>query len=372
MGKAKLAVGALGALVFLAGCGGEKTPEKALTAVRTQAVQQYSAGGPLRYSANIVPNSQVDLTFQSSGYIASILQVKGADGRTRDVDAGDFARKGTELARVREDDYLARVNQAKGQLLAAQASAEKAKQDFERASALYESQSLTKSDYDAAKAQLDGTSAQVEAAQAQLRLAEISLGYCRLKAPIDGWVLKRGIEVGSLVGAATLGFSLVDTHLVKAVFGVPDVNVNSIRLGRSLTITTDAPPGEFAGKVTSISPQADPKSRLFDVEVTIPNPKNLLKAGIVASLSLGEARTPKPTLVVPLSAVVRMEQNASGYTVFVVEEREGKNIAHARPVVLGEAYGNQIGIDQGLAAGERVIVVGASLVHDGEQVRVIP
>ena len=63
-----------------------------------------------------------------------------------------------------------------------------------------------------------------------------------------------GVDVGSLVGPTTSGFSIADTRSVKAVFGMPDVSVGQVRIGEQLAITTDAFPEEFKGRVTTISP----------------------------------------------------------------------------------------------------------------------
>ena len=180
-------------------------------------------GNGAKYSASIVPYAQVTLAFQSSGYVDSIRQVKSPSGGMRNIDQGDWVPKGTVLAVVRQQDYLDKVQQAKAQLARAQAEHEKAKLSFDRVSALYASQSATKPDYDSAKAQLDSTTASVSGAQAQISEANVALAYCSLRAPFDGWLVKRNVDLGSLVGPATNGFTLADTQSVKAVFGVPDI-----------------------------------------------------------------------------------------------------------------------------------------------------
>jgi len=370
--KIRVAVGLLACVITFPGCGREKPAQKPLTPVRVSAVETYEADPGVRYSANIVSYTQVDLAFKSGGYIQTILQLRGADGRMRNVQGGDRVTKGTVLAQVRQDEYREQVNAAQAQFAKAQAAAEKARLDFERASSLFSTQSMTKPEYDGAKARFDEVRADVKGAEASLAQAQTALNDCALKAPMDAWVLKRSVEVGGLVGAASTGFSLADTSLVKATFGVPDLAMKSVKLGDMQTITTEAVPGEFRGRVTAISPSADPKSRVFSVEVTIPNPRNQLKAGMIVSLALDKGRLPRPVSVVPLSAVVRPREGPDGYAVFLVEERDGKVVARARDVELGDAYGNMIGVTKGVAPGERVIVTGATLVRDGEQVRLIP
>ena len=240
----------------------------------------------LRYSAGIVPNSQVDLAFKSGGYVENILQVRGADGRMRNIQEGDWVARGTVLARVRESDYVANVNVAKAQLAQAQAALEQARLDFERTDALFCTDSVTTPQYDAAKARLDSTTAGVNSAASGLTQAETALNDCALRAPLDAWVIKRSVEVGSLVGPAVLGFSLAETRLVKAVFGVPDLVVGSLKLGEPQAITTAAATGQFNGRITAIAPAADPRTRTFSIEVTVPNSGNVLRPGMVATLVL--------------------------------------------------------------------------------------
>jgi multidrug efflux system membrane fusion protein len=329
-------------------------------------------GGGVRYSANIDPYSQVDLAFKSGGYIAQIRQVRGADGRMRSVGEGDWVTKGTVLALVRRDDYEHQLAQAKAQLSRAQALREQAKLAYDRTSILFASESVTKPEYDSAKAQNDSTAASVRDAEAALAQAETALNDCSLRAPFDAWVVKRSVDIGSLVGSATVGFSLADTRLVKAVFGVPDTAIGRLKLGDRQTITTDAIPEEFAGRVTAISPAADPKSRVYSIDVTIPNPKNQLRAGMIASLTLDATEPAHESLAVPLDAVVRDPAQPNSFAVLVAEGTGDSAIARLRTVELGDAYGNMITVLKGVTPGERVLTTGATYVKSGEKVHIIP
>ena len=362
----------LGTLLLASGCRHEAATQQVITPVEVTAVHVYSGSEGVAYSANIVPYSQVVLSFKSGGYIESILQIKGADGRMRNVQNGDWVEQGALLARVRTADYENQLAAAKAQLAQAQAALEDARLNYGRAKALYASQSLIKPDFDAAQAKLDSSQAAVAGTKAQIAEAQLSLDDCSLRAPTSGWVLSRNVEVGSLVGPSVSGFTLADLHLVKAVFGVPDTAIKSVRLGAGQTLTTESVPGEFLGHITAISPAADPKSRVFSVEVTIPNPHLELRAGMIASISMGGPKLAVPVPVIPLSAVVRSTRDPGKFAAFVVEDQEGKSVARSRDIQLGETYGNQIGVTQGLNVGERVISVGATIAVDGEQVHVMP
>ena len=357
-------------LITQTGCSQAASEPRPLTPVRVAEVQAISTGAETRYSANIVPNAQVDLAFKSGGYVDSIRQVRGADGHMRTLDTGDWVSRGAVLAIVRQKDSDQR-EQARAQLARAQADHEQAKLNFDRTSKLYASQSATKPDYDAAKAQDDSAIAALNNAQAILAEAQTALADATLRAPFDGWITKRNIEVGALVGPSVSGFTLVDTHSVRVVFGVPDNAMGRIKLGQQQSITTDVFPQAFAGRVTAISPSADPKSRVYSVEVTVPNPRNQLKAGMIASLAVGGKVLPSSVLAVPLSALIRDPQKPEAFAVLLTEGTGDPATVRARGVELGDSYGNMIEVVHGLRAGERVVTSGSTLVKSGEQVRII-
>ena len=357
---------------FSSGCQSQTRPAEApLTPVTVATVEEYTGSEPVNYSASLVPYTQLPVSFKSAGYVTSILQRTGSDGRQRNLQQGDYVQKDTVLATVRQEDYRHAVDQYAGQLEQAKAAALKSKQDFDRASALYNANALTQPDYDAAKAQYDSAQGTLMTAQAVLSQAQQALSDCELRAPIDGTILNRNVELGTLVSAGTPGFTLGDIHLLKAVFGVPDTALDRITLGKKQGIVTETYAQEFMGQITAISPQADQKSRTFQVEITIPNPKELLKSGMVASLDLGQTRLQRPVLVVPLAAIVSVSERSRDFSVFVVNQEGGKDVARRRTVQTGGAYGNRVSVT-GVSLGERVIANGATLVVDGQAVRVIP
>jgi len=370
-GSRAIAIFLLAIVGFACGCKREPVAEQVLTPVQVTPVGAYSGSAGVAYSANIIPYSQVVLSFKSGGYVESILQVKGADGRLRNVQTGDWVEHGAVLAQVRTTDYRNQLDAAKAQLAQAQAGLDNAQLNYDRAKALYASKSLIKPDFDAAQAKLDSSAAMVASAKAQIAQAELSLEDCSVRAPLSAWLLSRSVEVGSLVGPSSAGFTLADLHLVKAVFGVPDTAIKGVKLGASQNLTTESAPGEFLGHITAISPAADPKSRVFSVEVTIPNPGLVLRAGMIATIKMGGFKLATPVPVIPLSAVVRSIHDPGRFAAFVVEGQDGKSVARSRDIQLGETYGNQIAVTQGLNLGERVISVGATIARDGEQVQVM-
>src|SRR5439155_1445366 len=144
--------------------------------------------------------------------------------------------------------------------------------------------------------------------------------------------IKRLIEVGALVRPGAPAFTLAETAYVRAVFGVPDGGLAGIRLGSPVTVTSDARPGvRLRGQVTAISPSADPKSRVFQVEVTIPNPHRRLDVGFIVTAAFAGGSVGQAKTVVPMQAIIGRTDTTSGYAVYVVESEGGKAAVRLRP-----------------------------------------
>jgi RND family efflux transporter MFP subunit len=426
--KAWVVGGTLFPLVLVMACQ-SKQVQKPPVPVKVAIVELHVADRGARYSATIIPRTQVELAFKVDGYIEALQRVRGVDGQMRDIQEGDPIVAGAVLARVRQSDYQVKVKEAesqasearsaidsskaqyqealsaiessKAQLADAEAAYEKSKLDFDRAQNLLASQSLTKANYDAAKAQLEQATAKVAAARSQVRMIQaradsaksqievikarstgaqavvrektIPLQDTALRAPLNGFVLQRSVERGTLVSPGRTGFVVADTSSVKAAFGVADIAVPEMKLGSRLSVETETLPGiGFEGQITSVFPAADPKSRVFNVEVTIPNPKGLLRPGMIVSLRVGRSEAAQAQPVVPLNAIVKSPTDANSYAIFVMTEQGGRQIVKVRNAKLGETYGNTIAVTDGVKEGDRVITTGVTLVRDGDVVKVIP
>jgi len=355
----------------LGGCNHEsQIPSQLPKTVRLATVAAAAmTGETLRYSASILPYAQVDLMFRSSGYVTNVRQVRGADGRTRDIGTGDYAEQDLTLAHIRREDLQNQVAQAQAQLDQAVAQHSKADQDFERARALYSTQSLTKPDYDQSQEAFNATQAALDNAKAALLQAKLLLGDADLKAPFSGYILSRNIDLGTLVSPSTNAFTIADIGRVKVSFGAPDYVLSRVHLGQELTIQTENDGAPVKGRVTSISPSADARNRIFAVEVTVSNRDRHLKPGMIASISLGEV--PHPTISIPLSAIVPFASEPDHFAVMVAQERAGTLVAKLRKVQLGATHDNSV-VVEGVQPGERVVSVGAQLLGDGDPIQVIP
>lgn len=359
------------AMISAVGCGGDDY-RKLVTPVRVETVREAPNNDGLRYTATVNPYSQVNIDFKVDGYVREILQVEGADGNPRDVQEGDFVTTGLPLALVDPTEYLAKVVEAKSRLAEARALLQQDTEQYKRAEILYSQKSMTGPEYDRAVKEYKSSSARVEGAEANLVEAEQNLSYTTLRPLSDGVLLKRNIEVGALVRPGTEGFVLADVSSVKVLFSVPDTVLGDVKLGDVMEVTTQSLEDKiFTGRVTSIAPSASSRTRVFNVEITIPNDEGLLRPGMIASLSVKTAGSDQESYYVPLGSVVRSANSGEGYAVFTVGESGGKTTARLKDVVLGNIYGSRIAVLEGLQSGDRVVTMGAQLIRDGQEVSVI-
>jgi len=386
------------AVLILAGCGKESTPTPDPIPVKAETVASQEVRPTWRYSGEIRPDKQVQLAFKEPGYVDALHQLRGADGRLRDVQVGDEIPAGTVLAHLRRSDYEASLNTAVGQqqsiegaLDAAKAELDqtradqtKADLDFQRAEALYAAKAMTRPDYDAAVAHHDAATASVQAAmrqiearrgqlheaEAQIVSARINLGDTNLVAPMPGVIVEKDVERGTLVAAGTRAFTVDDTRVVKVAFGVPDSMLADFRMGSPLPVQVDAIRATLTGHITQIAASANRESRVFNIEVTLPNGNRCLKEGMIASVRIEQAN-PQTVPVVPLTALMTAESGSNSYSVFAVRERDGKQFAELKSVRVGQTIGNSVVIEEGLIPGERIIANRTNQLNDGSAVRVI-
>jgi RND family efflux transporter MFP subunit len=369
-----LAITQLVVAVAAFGCGHKEAAAPVSIPVTVQAVgvANGSAGGA--YSANIIADTQVDVAFKVNGYVQSILQVKGADGKPRNVQAGDNVTAGAVLAVVKDDTYRNTLAKAQSDWQNSRASLSKAKADFGRYTHLLEQNVASRADYDTAKQQYESAQASVGSAQASVQQAQVDLDDCKLKSPMSALVLDRKIEVGTLVSPNTVGFQIGDTGKVKVVFGVPGSIVGALKPGTELAVTTDGFPGQtFKGAISKVAAVADPNTRVFDIEATIPNSDGRLRVGMVAALHLPVAAQARSVLVVPTRAIVRPPDDPKGYAVYVAQKNaDGTTVAELKKIEIGPVLGDQVSVESGLDAGAQVIVRGADIVSDGATINVVP
>lgn len=279
---------------------------------------------------------------------ASTAQVEQARQAIRGIEAKE------QQAQAVIRQATAKVAEAKGQVLAADAAIERLGQSRNAAAAaVNEAHGLVRQ-----------ANAGLKASSAQQETARLALQDSSLTCPINGTVIARKIEIGALVGPGTPGYIVADTRKVKVTFGVPDADHSLYTLGVVVPFTVDSLGQPFTGVVTSVASSADAATRLFEIELTVDNPKNLLKQGMVAAVT-PRAKRSAPAMTVPFTALIG--DDTKGQAVFVVIGGKLKKT----PVTLGRILGDQVEVLSGLAGGDVVVSEGAGMLTNGDEVEVL-
>jgi membrane fusion protein (multidrug efflux system) len=171
--------------------------------------------------------------------------------------------------------------------------------------------------------------------------------------------------------ASAPAFTLGDLGTLKARFNVPDYALTEFRRGQSLVLSIDAFPGQrFAGRVLAIAAAADPKAHSFEIEVVIQNSGLKLRSGMIATVLAGEVGSGEPQVQVqvPVAALVH-DPTGNRYIVYTIDQSSGRPVAKPIPVEPGPLAGNQVIVLRGLEPGQKIVIMGASLLQPGDAVQ---
>ena len=298
----------------------------------------------------VSPDAPSTLTFLVSG---KVLFVGPREG--------DYVKRGQKLAEVDPLDYRLKVAAAQATLEQAKVAQRRAQEEYGRMKFLYDSKSLAPNDYEKFKATLDGAGEQVRQATANDGLARKQLSDTTLVAPIDGYVDMRSIEPGETASPGKPVFRIVRLDPVEVNVGIPETDVHLVRVGQKAMVTVPALPGQsFEGTIRLVNVGADPGTRTYMARITIPNPKHVLKIGMVAEARIAGDR--KITMkTVPGEAIVRDAQG--GTIVFVYFPKEQR--VYSKRVKTGLFCGTEVEIKEGLSGDESIVLAGQDYLRDG-------
>ncbi len=184
-----------------------------------------------------------------------------------------------------------------------------------------------------------------------------------VKANASGIVARVFQNPGGVVTPNTPLYLIIDIDVVKAVVAVPESQIRFIPVGHPAMVVAAAYPDQrFSGRVTNVSPMANPVSRTIDVEISVDNRQHLLKPGMFVQAELVLKK--RSAMLVPLAAVTEQEGKK------VVFTTQG-DIAKLRIVTTGSASRDSVEILGGLQKDDRIIVTGTQLLNDGDRIRII-
>ena len=339
------------ALVACRPPGGDAAQTKASVPIHVQTapIAERPMPDTITLTGTLRGNQESDVAADTSGKVVQTL-----------VERGQPVAKGQVIATLDARGAALGATAAEAQAKVAQNQLEEAQRECERVKHLLETKAISQAEYDRQTTECTSRQWGAAAAQAQQQTATKLLGDTRVRAPFDGIVGERFVNVGQYVGPNTKVASVYEPDPVRLQLTVPEAELGLVKQDLIVTFTVAAYGDEkFKGIVKFISPNVRESTRDLVIEAIVTNPERKLRPGMfaVAKVPLAERTLP----VVPTTAVVRDETNAR---VFVVVSQ----LVQERVVQLGETQGDVIAVVGGVKAGESLVLTPAADVHDGAKV----
>jgi len=352
---------ALAALTALASAACEKGPREPAGAapegstspplhVQTASVGEQPMPQYLTLTGSLRAHQQSDIAADASGKILQTL-----------VERGQSVKRGQVLVTLDARAATLGAEAASATAKVAQSQLEQAQRECGRVKHLLETGAISQADYDRQTSQCTANQWSATAAEAQQASATKLLGDTRIRAPFDGVIGERMVDVGQYVEPSTRVASIYEADPLRLELTVPEANLAAIHTGMRVTFLVAAFGDEkFVGAVKYISPNVRESTRDLVVEALVPNADGRLRPGMfaVAKLELAERAEP----VVNAKAVLRDDTEAR---IFVVGA--DKQIQE-RLVQLGESKQDLVAVLSGVSPGESVVLQPGPTVRDGARV----
>jgi RND family efflux transporter MFP subunit len=354
--------------------------EKALPRVDVIEVGRSSAKSDLVLPGNIQAVTEAPILARADGFLKS-----------RMVDIGDRVRAGQPLAEIEAPELDQQVRQAQANLEQTQAALEQTLANQRQGKTNTELARVTadrwnnlaakgvvsrqendqyQAQYQAQVANLDALGKAVAAAQSNIAAAEANLSrlkelqsYRVVRAPFDGIVTLRNVDVGALVNAGnTMLYRIAQMGMLRIYVNVPQANAGSIHTDQQAELTVSNLPGRrFSGSVARSANALDPNSRTMLVEVQVRNPDGALLPGMYALVDLSSNRDDPPVLLPGDALIVRAE----GTLVALVRP---DHTIHFQKIQVGRDYGDKLEIVGGVRDGDLVVANPSDVIREGVQV----
>ena len=319
----------------------------------------------LQISGNLMPQTRVGVLSKLPGTLSRVA-----------VDIGDRVRAGQVVATLdrREidaqvDAAAATVNVARAGIESAEAALANASLELDRNRNLFERGAVPRQRLDTAETARRASGAQRDLANANLAQAEAALRRARelqrdatLTSPIDGVIVERNYDAGSLVGPGDKPIvAVADLRVMKLEAGVSELEAGRVRVGMPVRVSVQARPGDvFDGRLAAIAPEVDARNRHFAIEVRVPNPASVLLSGMYGSAAIPLERA-EQVVAVPRDAVTtrngaRVALKIDNDTIREVPVTEGLANAAVVQIAAGLQSGDTIVSDarRDVAAGVKV------------------
>ncbi|MYF70596.1 MAG: efflux RND transporter periplasmic adaptor subunit [Proteobacteria bacterium] len=294
------------------------------------------------------------------------------------VDEGDTIAAGDIIAVLDSEDLQASVRLAEASLNEARARLADAEREFARQADLVQDRLTSQALYDAALTQREVALAQVGTAEARLNSAQATLDYTVVRAPIDGVVIERNIEMGEMVAPG--GFTsqqstgsivrIADPASLEVEADINESYIARLQLGQRASIRVDAVPGfEYSGRLRQIVPTADRQRAVVQVKVSIDNIDERLVPDMSCTVTFLEEGIDETELIQPPKLLVPEQAiQYAGGAAFLFQVGDGQ-LRRVR-VALGEASDGRVEVLEGVQGGETIVSRDVSSLEDGQRVRI--
>jgi len=354
MQRTSLAV-SLSALA-VAGCGSKSSTVNAgadpATPVQVQLVESKRITNTTEYLALLKSRHSASINPQVEGYITQIY-----------VKSGDHVATGTPLLQIDPLKQEATVNSQEASRLAQEANVTLARTNLERSKKLWEAGVIAKADLDNAQTTYDTAVAQLKSLEHQVEQQKVELHYYKVSSPTDGIVGDVPVRMGDRVTVATLLTTVDEPGALEAYIYVPADRARDLRMGTPVKLLDESGNLRAETQITFISPQVDSETQTVLAKAAVPNTKANLRMAQQIRAQVVWGNSPGP--VVPVLAVTRINGQ---YFVFVAEKEAKGTFARQKVVQLGEIFGNDYAVLDGLKPGDHLIVSGAQFLQDGAAV----
>lgn len=287
-----------------------------------------------------------------------------AEGEGRVVfvaDIGTRVKAGDTVARLDDDLLLQLRSEAQADLTAREARLRYLDKQLKRLSQLARQNNVAQNQLDEAVSDRDVTRGELAAARARLLLIGERLKRTQVRAPFDGVVSERLIQVGEWAESGTAVIRLVDTEALEVQTRVPSTSLDYLHEG--LVLRMGASPAATTGRVRTIVPVGGDRSRLYELRLTLE--ESPWPAGQSLRVAIPTA-APRAVVAIPRDALVLRRE---GTSVFRIRDDD---TAERVEVGTGVASGRYIEVKGDIRAGDRVVVRGGERLRSGQKVRVVP
>jgi RND family efflux transporter MFP subunit len=337
-----------------------RTAQDAVRHVQTTHARPGDATRTLSLPGTLQGHLETPIYARINGYLARW---------TKDI--GDSVKKGELLALIDAPETELELQQARAAIEQIRARLTLAESSLKRAENLRQHDAIARQDVEERVAAAQQARADLDAAEAIVRRLVQLQAYRRVVAPFDGVVVRRNVDVGTLIGAGNNGanrelFYLAQVDPLKIEVAVPQTWASAVHPGQEATVKLLERPGTpFAGKVVRVAGALDAGTRSMQVEISLRNPEGKLLPGAYAEVGLPLANT-AGKLVVPIAAL-QFRQDGPRVAVVRKDEAGGERIA-LRPVKLGRDFGRTVEVLEGVTAQDAVVLNPHDAIEDGEQV----